>query len=75
MYLEERFKGRFKDDTEWLELFGEVKEEILVNAPVPYDNYVEINAWFDADHTVDHISSCSHTGVIVFIKLAPMVWY
>ena len=71
----ERLKICFKDDAEWLKFYCGVKEEILVDAPAPYGKYAKINTWVDAYHAVDCLTRCIQTGLIVFIKLAPSMWY
>ena len=61
VYLWQRFKGRFKDDTEWFDFYGDVKEDTPVDAPVPYGKEAEINYWLDADHAGNFLTRRSHT--------------
>ena len=75
IYFGERFKICFKDDAEWFDFYGEVKEGITIDDLVPYLKDMEINDWVNEDHAEDCITSRSHIGVLIFIKLAPIVWY
>jgi len=52
-----------------------VKEEIPSNAPKPLGLPVEITAFVDADHAGDKLTRRSHTGIIIFVQSAPILWY
>ena len=75
MNLWERFKGRFKEDAKWFELYVNVKEDIPVYAHFPHGKEVEIKYWVYENHAGDCKTHCGHTVVLVCINLAPMVWY
>ena len=73
--LGEKFKVRFEYDAEWFEFYDNVKGYIPVDAPVSYVMDEDINMWVDSDNARDCITSCSYAKVLVFINLAPLVWY
>jgi len=75
MNIKEEFADRFNDHAEWFEFYGDVKEEIPDNAPTPYGKPVETTGWVDADHAGDRLTRRSHTGVLLFINSAPIIWY
>ena len=41
----------------------------------PRGNGVIISAFVDADHAGDHINRRSHTGIVIFVNKAPILWY
>ena len=71
----ERFAKRFKENAEWYEFYGEVREEIPSDAPKPLGKPVELTAFVDADHAGDKLTRRSHTGFIIFLMRAPILWY
>ena len=70
-----RFRSSFEDDAEWFKFYGEVKEEIPVDYPVTHGKDLDIDAYIDAYYEVYRLTFCSHTVVLVFINLAPIIWY
>lgn len=75
MHLRDRYADRFQKDPDWYEFYGDVKEEIPPNAPMPAGKTVETTAWMDADHAGDRLTRRSHSGVLVFLCSAPIIWY
>ena len=75
MHLRDRYADRFQKDPDWKEFYGDVQEEIPPNAPIPAGKSVETTAWMDADHAGDRLTRRSHSGVIVFLCSAPIIWY
>jgi hypothetical protein len=59
-------------NSQWTDVYGELKEEIPMDFPVPLGNAIRITAYVDADHVV---SQRSQTGFIVFANSAPIIWY
>ena len=55
--LGERFKIRFKENTEWFKFYGYVREEISVDAHLPCGKEVEINSLADVEHTGDNLNT------------------
>ena len=43
--------------------------------PKPCGHSVQINCFVDADHAGDVVSRRSHTGIIIFVNRAPIIWY
>ena len=78
MHLDTDYASSFpssKQQKDWEEFYGEVKDEVPPDAPAPQGKPVEINAWVDADHAGDRLTRRSHTGCIIFINSAPILWY
>ena len=43
--------------------------------PEPRGHAVQINCFVDADHAGDVVSRRSHTGIIIYVNRAPVIWY
>lgn len=61
---------------DWTEFYRDAKEPIPPNAPEPRGiNSVVMSCFVDADHAGDRITRRSHTGIIIFVNRAPIMWY
>ena len=74
MNVKDKFRKCFNEEAQWFEFYGDVKEEIPDNVPEALGKGGEITGYADVDHTGDQITRRSHTRVIMFVKLAPIVW-
>ena len=36
---------------------------------------VDINVFVDADHEGNRVTRRSHTGIIIFLNMAPIIWF
>ena len=45
------------------------------NAPEPLGESIDINVFVDADHASNRTTRRSHTGIIIFGNMAPLMWY
>ena len=43
--------------------------------PKPLGKSVDINAFVDADHAGNKVTRRSHTGVLIYCNMAPILWY
>ena len=55
--------------------YRHAEEESPINMPKPRGKSVQITAFVDASHAQDKVSRRSHTGYIIFINRAPILWY
>jgi len=62
-------------ECDWKDFYQDAQEAIPLNAPVARGNAVEMHAFVDADHAGDRITRRSHTGIIIFMNSAPIVWF
>ena len=62
-------------DHDWKTFYGDVKEAIPENAPEPRGKEVDLCLYCDSDHAGDQIRRRSRTGYLVFMNMAPVVWY
>jgi hypothetical protein len=61
--------------THWADLYGDIKEEIPIDFPIPLGIMVRITAYVDADHAGSVVSRRSQTGFIIFVNSVPIIWY
>ncbi len=59
----------------WDDFYPGAVEAIAPNALPPRGNAVQMNAFVDTDHAGDRITRRSHTGIIIFLNKAPIVWF
>ena len=60
---------------DWTEFYHDAKENIPPNALEARGNTVQLNCFVDADHAGDCITHRSHTGILIFLNRAPIVWF
>jgi hypothetical protein len=72
-----RGRGRFRrnHNADWSEFYGDVEEEMPPNMPEPRGNPVSTSAFVDANHAGNVVTRRSHTGIILFVQNAPIMWY
>lgn len=62
-------------ETNWEDFYPGAKEPVPANAPEPLGPEVQINCFFDVDHAGNKVTRRSHTGVLIFVNKAPIIWY
>lgn len=60
---------------DWTDFYGPVVESIPPNAPEPRGNPVEMTAFVDANHAGNQITRRSHSGILIYLNQAPIIWY
>ena len=73
MNVKDHYPDSFNDKSEWFELYGDVKEDILKNVPRALGEGVEVTIWVDADHNGEKLTRRSHTGLLIFVNIAPII--
>jgi hypothetical protein len=61
--------------TTFREIYRDAKEDVPDNAPRARGRAVKITTFVDASHAADKRTRKSHTGYIIFINRAPIIWY
>ena len=56
------------------EMYPDAEDETPYNAPAPRGEAVDINCFVDSDHAGNKVTRRSHTGLIIYINMAPIVW-
>ena len=57
------------------ELYPDARDNMPHDMPKPLGNSVNISCFVDADHAGNKLTRRSHTGVIIFLNSAPILWY
>jgi hypothetical protein len=60
---------------DWTEFYRDAQEAIPPNAPEPRGNGVIMSCFCDADHAGNKVTRRSHTGIIIFVNRAPIIWF
>ena len=60
---------------EWKEFYGDVVEELPSKMPEPLGSPIKIICFVDADHAGNVITRRSHSGVLLFLQNAPILWF
>ena len=64
-------------EVDWLTIYDldEVKEEIPPNMPKLRGNSMSMSAFVNANHVGNMVTHHSHTGILIYLQNAPMIWY
>jgi hypothetical protein len=73
--LTPEINGSVFRDGDWKEFYGDVQEEMPPKMPKARGNPVTISAFVDANHAGNVVTRRSHTGIILYVQNAPIVWY
>jgi hypothetical protein len=61
--------------TDWKSMYGDVKEMIPSDAPVPRGKEVYLHLFVDSDHAGEQFIRRSRTGCVIYLNMAPIVWF
>ena len=65
----------FNSNVDWMEFYMEVEEELPPSMPDPRGRAVSVYSFLDYNHEGNAVTRCSHTGIIMFIYNAPIIWF
>ena len=68
-------KSVFVQGDNWKDFNGDVEEELPPRMTEPRGSPVIISAFVDADHAGNVVTHRSHTGIIIFVQNAPIIWF
>jgi hypothetical protein len=68
-------ESAFNNGVDWKEFYREVQEELPPKMPKPRGQRVTSSAFVDANHAGNKVTRCSHTGIIIYVQNAPILWY
>ena len=57
------------------EQYQDAEEKLPTHIPKPRGKAVRITAFFDASHAENTVTRRSHTGFVIFVNRAPIIWY
>jgi hypothetical protein len=61
--------------TDWKFMYGDVKEMTPSDAPIPRGKEVEWRLFVDSDHAGEQFTRRSRTGFVIYLNMAPIVWF
>jgi hypothetical protein len=61
--------------TDWKSMYGDVKEIIPSDAPVSRGKGVDLRLFVDSDHAGEQFTRRSRTGFVIYLNMAPLVWF
>jgi hypothetical protein len=62
-------------DVDWKSLYPDAKEEIPSNMPEAQGKAVQIIVFVNASHGCNLLTCRSHTGILIYINRAPIIWF
>jgi Reverse transcriptase (RNA-dependent DNA polymerase) len=69
------FTGLNQNEVDWQEYYPGAAEPIPPNMPEPRGPEVSMTCFVDADHAGCKLTRRSHTGVVIFVNRAPILWF
>ena len=57
------------------ELYPDACQMLPPDMPEPLGQSVNVTCFVDADHAGNKVTRRSHTGIIIFVNSAPIIWY
>jgi hypothetical protein len=57
------------------EIYTDACDEKPINMPPPRGEPIDISVFVDADHAGNKVTRRSHTGIIIYCNLSPIIWY
>jgi hypothetical protein len=61
--------------TDWKPMYGDVKEAIPPNAPFTRGKSIDLRLFVDYDHAGEQFMRLSRTGFVIYVNMAPIVWF
>ena len=65
----------FNTNADWTDFYGEVFEEVPPRMPEPKGKHVSTSCFVDANHAGNVVTRRSHTGILIYVNNAPIIWY
>jgi hypothetical protein len=61
--------------TDWKPMYGDIKEAITPNSPVTRGKEIDLRLFVDSDHAGEHTTRRSRKGFVIYLNMAPIVWF
>jgi len=62
-------------EQDWSDFYKNAVKDIPLNAPAPRGMPVQVNVFVDASHAQSKVTNRFHTGILIHLNKAPIVWY
>ena len=69
------FRGERFVKCDWSEFYPDAEEAIPGNIPTPRGKDVVMSCFVDADHAGCRETRRSHSGILIFVNRAPILWF
>ena len=60
---------------DWSSQYPDASEQIPPDVPEALGHFVVTTCYVDADHAGCHTTRCSHTGILICVNCAPIIWF
>jgi hypothetical protein len=60
---------------DWKAMYGDVKEALSPDAPIPLEKEVDLRLYVDSDHAREKFTRRSRTGFVIYLNMVPVVWF
>ena len=60
---------------DWKDFYPDATEAVPGNMPEPLGESVKVSCFVDANHAGNVVTRRSHTGILLFLNNAPIIWY
>jgi hypothetical protein len=74
-FLDLDFSNTIDASQDFKVMYRDAKEELPPNMPPPRGRGVDTLAYVDASHAANKKTRRSHTGYVIFLNSAPIIWY
>ena len=65
----------FNNNVDWKDFYGDAEKELPPKIPETRGNVVRISAFVDANHAGNVVTRLSHSGIIIFVQNALIIWF
>jgi len=62
-------------ECDWKQFYGDVHEAVPPNAPKPRGKDVDLRMYVDSDFAGDQLTRRSRSGFLIYMNMAPIVWF
>ena len=62
-------------DADWHDFYGDVSEELPPNTPETKGKPVVVSCFVDENHAGNMITRRLHTGILIYVQNAPIIWF
>ena len=60
---------------DWKDFYGDMEEELPPKVPKPLGKSVHMTYFVDANHAGNVVTRKSHTGVLIYVMNATIIWF
>jgi hypothetical protein len=61
--------------TDWKDFYGDITEELPPGMPEPLGKSAHTTCFVDANHAGNVVTRRSHSGILIYVMNAPIIWF